>query len=452
MTKRKEGSDPLPLTEEDRLEKIAQTKAKYRHPGFDFRLDPKDSLISYYIDFYDGISMTHPPMNFTSIASIISVLTVGRVSMRMTTGVVYPNIFCMNIGEPGITKKSTALRTFGERQHLREVEPRLVMKNYPASGEAFIEDLHGEKRTNTDPVLMGRGALFKDECAEILKRMNRGSTANMKDTMMDIYEGNPVYRSVSSRSKKKDTDITDFLIAHPYLVMNWATTPEGFTLATSQSDLATGWLSRFLYTFPDETREYKNQRSMTSDEWSRMKNINERLSKNHKFCRTHPEIRFSIDNVGHIYNKWSERKYREMTDTSKHTSIERQMYTRLSVYALKLAMIFELSRPDIFSRYDAEFQNAIPITDECMNEAIRLIDTFFFPTSVIVAGYTGISDERNKMQMVLRILRNNNGHLPIRTIQQRTCIISDDLREDILPSLQDAGLVEINYEDVFLVG
>jgi hypothetical protein len=135
------------------------------------------------------------------------------------------------------------------------------------------------------------------------------------------------------------------------------------------------------------------------------------------------------------YKEW--QKVRENEIGKRRDESSAQLYGRLSVYALKLGMLFTAGRID--------FEPGLKISLEHMREACRLVDEYFLPMGLYVYELIGRNVEKNNIQRALYILRAHDGKITKRDLSRKMSIKKREMDEliDSLEMSDEAKLVTL---------
>jgi hypothetical protein len=131
------------------------------------------------------------------------------------------------------------------------------------------------------------------------------------------------------------------------------------------------------------------------------------------------------------YTEW--QRVREEEWTASNDGHAMQIYSRLAPTVVKLAMLFELGSSD--------FDVSRPIRPEFIEEACRLVDSYFMPTARAVYDLVGANTEKNVIDRIIMHLKNHGGKASKREILASLKIKSADFKE-YLDTMDVSGVVE----------
>jgi hypothetical protein len=143
-------------------------------------------------------------------------------------------------------------------------------------------------------------------------------------------------------------------------------------------------------------------------------------------------MHFSTE-AARYFTEW--QRMREIEWTASNDGFCMQIYSRLAPTVTKLGMLFELGSPD--------FDVTNPIRLEFIQEACRLVDTYFMPTARAVYDLVGSNVEKNVIDRIAAYLKNHNGKATKKEIMRDIKIKSADFNE-YLATMIESGTVECN--------
>lgn len=421
---------PAPLPRREVTEEEFNDIGKPENPRITVNLP--DSFISQYINYMGHLSDGFSEYQLAGAITLISTVINRRAFLDLNVGIIHPNVWVFILGVSTISRKTTACK---QVEDLIEMVSRWMLLSYPGSVEAFIEDLEGDTRV-THPDFKGHGLLIKDEAAGLLANMQKTYMSDARDTFCHFYECRPFSRKLRSGQRKQKTS---FILEKPYLNMLLATTPDNFSELTNTLDLSSGWLLRFMFIWPTYERKLRDKSARAQTDRERYNAVLKRLMALTKFFAEH-EVEFNFSIAGQsYYNQW-ERDH--VARIQKSSMDDRGAYDRLSVYALKLAMIFTVAKNDFIETLGYEAKTyKVEIDDDCLFEACRQVDEFFLPTSRLVSEAVGRCEDKNHIEKILGSLKRAGGKLRRSQLLRRVHLKVKDFNE-ALDSLEEGGEVE----------
>ncbi len=375
-----------------------------------------------HMAYTSHLTMGYPEYAFAAALSILSTLTMRKVSMELTTDIIRPNLFQVVLGISSVSKKSTVTKQV--RIFLYHLQKELLIPGKPASTAAFYQSVEGATRCGDHPEFRGQGIFYRDEAGGLLDELRRsGAYPGMKDAFCELYDGIPIYIPYSQIGKKNDARVVD--IPNPYVNLMMVTTPDRFAATTRGSDLASGFLVRALYYLPTYERGFKRVGSITPEDRSRWGSLMGRyetmrdiFARGNGFC-----VDFQMnEKCRDMYNEWLEHHHYRL-QREDITEGEREHFARVSITALKLAMLFQIGEPKFVDDVNRGIQFCtIDLDPCCLRAAIKLVDEFYLPTALHVMNQVGRDEEKNNLDKILGTLNRFGGLTSIRNLQNRAHI------------------------------
>lgn len=382
-----------------------------------------DNFVQHYIEYVHGLSDSYAEYQHGAALMLLSCAVNKRAYLPLTIGTIFPNLWVFCLGQSTVSRKTTACTKLTE---FIELQNQWMLLSYPGSPEALVEDLEGEDRVNSQENI-GHGILCRDEAGGILSAMEKTYMSDMRDLFCQLYDCRPFTRKLRTSQRKAKTT---FNIRDTYLCMFFATTPDIFSVYTRLEDLTSGWLLRFLYYFPNYDHKLRDLSTMSDDDRERQKKIGERLKVIISFFKNHEiEFRFSISGLT-FYNDW---KNKHLTQMQRERQEDRGMFDRLSIYALKMAMLYTIGRDSMVDELkpDAPRTMKIDIDDDCLRTACEHIDQYFYPISKIVFDTVGRNEDKNVIEKILGTIRRAGGKITRTDLMKRAHIKKKELDEGI---------------------
>jgi len=391
-------------------------------PKFECNL-PKEHFIQRFMTYGSDISDAYAEYWFASGLFALAVVADKKLKVSLKQGTVYPNLYISINGKSSLSRKSTVVDKTEAMlcQVLSELAPTLVPTEF--SPEAFIEHLSD----------YNHAPWVRDEAAGVLSLMKRDYMRGFKDTLMQLYDSKPFHRRLRTSQRKGAR--TEFRVDDPYLNVLFATTDASLGANTEQNDTLTGFMARFLFFFP----QGKKIKWLPLEEGTPVNSIFEEAVRGQlsgiadKISRI-PEctaLHFSPDAAAY-YTEWQRVREEEWTASGDGNAM--QIYSRLAPAVTKLAMLFELGAPD--------FDVNRPIRQEFMEEACRLVDSYFMPTARAIYELVGANAEKNVIDRIIAYLKKHNGKATKKEIMRDIKIKSADF-DEYLATMVESGMVEV---------
>ena len=409
-------------------------------PDFTLNLEP-DNFFSQFMGYGQEVSDAYEEYWFAGAVNIVSVLIDKRIVISTLQGDYYTNFYLDILGPSTLARKSTAVdkaevalsRTFKEDDPLK-------WSNVPTefSPEAFVEHMDSYPHSRW----------VRDESAGVLNSLHKDYMAGFKDIMMTLYDCKPMSRML--RTKRNNSAKTMFKVDDPYLNILWATTVDSFAAATEEIDLTSGFMARFLHFFPNRPKKSWKPISLkkstsavdllihdvtkrTAEIFDKVQSIGELeagtliVDSSKKLCIT------VEDEAEEFFTAWQEPRDKKFSMSQDHRL--GQIYGRLVIMALKLAVLFEVGSKDFDPRKPV-------LRKKYLEEACRLVDEYFIPTAVAVYDVVGKQKEKNHILKVESVLRTHGGQMPYSLLLKCTNMQARELNES-LDTMALSGRVEI---------
>lgn len=393
-----------------------------------------DNFVQKYISYIGGMSDSYPEYQHGAALMLLSIAVNKRAYLPLTIGTIYTNLWVFCLGQSTVSRKTTACTKLTE---FIELQNQWMLLSYPGSPEALVEDLEGEDRVNSQENI-GHGILCRDEAGGILSAMEKTYMADMRDLFCQLYDCRPFTRKLRTSQRKAKTA---FNIRDTYLCMFFATTPDIFSVYTRLEDLTSGWLLRFLYYYPNYEHKLRDLSTMSDDDRTRFNGIGKQLQAVTSFFQNHEiEFRFSIAGLT-FYNDW---KNKHLTQMQREKQEDRGMFDRLSIYALKMAMLYTIGRDAMIDELkpDAPRTMKIDIDDDCLQTACEHIDQYFYPVSKIVFDTVGRNEDKNVIEKILGTIRRAGGKITRTDLMKRAHIKRKELDEGIDTLIESTEIKE----------
>jgi hypothetical protein len=290
------------------------------------------------------------------------------------------------------------------------------------SPEAFTEHLSE----------FNHASWIRDEAAGVLGLMKKDYMRGFKDSLMQLYDSRPFYRKLRTSQRKGAK--TEFRVDDPYLNLLWATTDASLGANTEQNDTLSGFMARFLFFFPQGNKT----KWLPLEEGTAANSVFEGL--------VHEQLAGIAAHVGELqecksmhfgpeaatyYTEWQRIREEEWTTSNDGNAM--QIYSRLAPTVIKLSMLFELGMPG--------FDPSRPIRAVFVEEACRLVDSYFMPTAMAVYDLVGANAEKNVIDRIIAYLKKHGGKATRKEILRDVKIKSADF-DEFLSTMEESEQVE----------
>ena len=410
------GGDPDTITEQE-LEAYSLPDG----PKFECRL-PKNNFIQNFSEYGSDISDAYAEYWGAGALFALAVAADKKIKLVLRQGTIYPNLYISINGKSSLARKSTVVDKTEAMlcDVLLLLRPTLVPTEF--SPEAFTEHLSD----------FNHAPWIRDEAAGVLGLMKKDYMRGFKDSLMQLYDCKPFYRKLRTSQRKNAR--ADFRVDDPYLNLFWATTDASLGANTEQNDTLSGFMARFLFFFP----QGQKTKWLPLEEGNAANSMFEGVVRDQlasiavKMAEL-PEctaLHFSPDAASY-YTEW--QRVREEEWTASNDGNAMQIYSRLAPTVVKLSMLFELGSPD--------FDVSNPIRLEFVEEACRLVDSYFMPTARAVYDLVGSNAEKNVIDRIIAYLKKHGGKASKKDIMRDIKIKSADFH-DYLDTMRESGVVE----------
>lgn len=383
---------------------------------------PNDHFIQRFMAYGSDISDAYMEYWFAGGLFALAVVADKKIMVKLRTGPVYTNLYISINGKSSLARKSTAVDKSEETLCgvLPSLYPSLVPTEF--SPEAFTEHMSDHNHA----------PWIRDEAAGVLSLMKRDYMRGFKDSLMQLFDCKPFYRKLRT-SQRKGTKM-EFRVDDPYLNLLWATTDASLGANTEQNDTLSGFMARFLFFFP----QGKKSKWLPLEEGTAANSAFEGMVRGQlasiaaKIAELPECTAMHLSKEGAVYyTEW--QRVREEEWTASNDGNAMQIYSRLAPTVVKLAMLFELGSPD--------FDVSMPIRPEFMEEACRLVDSYFMPTARAVYELVGSNAEKNVIDRIIAYLKKHGGKSTKNEILRDMKIKSGDFNE-YLATMIESSTVE----------
>jgi len=396
------------------------------------KVDLPNNFVEDYINYMHGLSDSYLEYQHGAAIMLLSLAVNKRAYLPLTIGTIYPNLWVFCLGQSTISRKTTACTKLTE---FIELQNQWMILSYPGSPEAFVEDLEGVDRV-LGPDNIGHGILCRDEAAGILSAMEKTYMSDMRDLFCQLYDCHPFIRRLRSGQRKAKTV---FNIKDAYLNFFFATTPDNFSTHTKLEDMTSGWLLRFLYYYPNYERKMRDLGSMTDKDRALQNAIGKQIKSLMSFFNNHT-VEFQLSIAGQsFYNTWKRDHLQKMQHDRQE---DRGMFDRLSIYALKLSMLYTIGQKSVYDELTPDRQKTLKmdISDDCLSTACSHIDEYFYPISKIVFDTVGRCEDKNIIEKILGTVRRAGGKISRVDLMKRAHVKKKDLDDGLDALLESTEL------------
>lgn len=377
--------EKIPEITEVELEKIKKANRHKSDPPLEITL--KNNLIADYVRHQNENQLSYFDFHFMSFIALVSALSLGHVSIRWLHAEIRPVVWALLIGNPGSSKKSTAVKQVVELLSKIDLKFKLQMK-FPGSVEAFIEDLEGKERTNNDSALLGKGLLIIDESSRIFAKYREARYSGLVEEMNKAFDSS--YIGYGTRTKSLRIEISD-----PFMPLLFATTPRGIG-KLAYADVGSGHLTRYLFAIPlrDPPKEKsKRWRAENLENTKVLDYICDELRRRYEIFQQ-SQVYLKMSDIDHEwYLNWEDGIDEVIKNSKTRLPEDEGFADRLKTMAQRLAILYHICRSDfcvqVFAQppNEAAIMGAPPtkksynlmLDSDCLHEACNHIEKYFVP-------------------------------------------------------------------------
>lgn len=375
-----------------------------------------DNIIMVYMNYVGTLSDAYPEWHFAAALSLLSILADRKIRMKLSIGEIFTNIWIIGLGDSTISRKTTAMTAADGIASLIGIKYKRLPDSF--SPESFVEKMSD----------LSHSYLWIDEVGQLLKSTQKTYMEELVDIFCKLYDCGNFERMLRSSHKKNVK--TNFLIEKTYLTQWLFTTPENFKANTTILDVISGWLVRYLYIYPEYSKEWKGFRKITDTDNKMLGDLILMLKQRIEFISKNKMIDMDLTTESwEFYENWS--KKRENDILKYDDKIAKAIFGRLQIYALKMAMLFQFG--------EKKFKNIIDKKN--LQESCRLIDEYFLPTAKKIIIEIGLDEEHNLIEKIISILKRSGGSITRRKLLQSLHKRLKDV-EASLESLEESGEIK----------
>lgn len=365
---------------------------------------PQEGFLRDYVEYAyeltDAPSIYHL---FTGLV-LISMAIGNKCYLPFGALNIYPNLYVLILGPSSFFRKTYSI-SIG-RHILERVDENLCLPD-EFSLEKLIEKL------SENP----QGLLIWPEFGATLQYFERSYMLGAKEFITDLFDCRPRYVRELKGNK--------YVIERPCVSILAASTPEWLTSRVRGDDIKGGFFSRFIYVTatkkekrvaipPEPNKTFENRMIIALNKFREMSGS------------------FDIEEIKGIYEEWIFQHEDEALE-KENREVLSGFYTRLGIYALKLAMLFQIS----------SFQD-LTISTESMLKSIALIKLLKTNLAELLAyDLVGDKDMRDKAK-VKRIIDEQPG-IKKGNLLSRSHLMAKRL-DEIVSTLGQEEKIEVKYK------
>lgn len=364
-----------------RLLADAAPRRKLRNSGvrsIDFEYEPSSGFLRDFCDYVEPI--TDAPQVYHPFAGLITMsAVVGRnVTARFGPQKIVPNQFVCILGQSSLFRKSTMITI--AQQLVDAVRPECVLPN-EFTPEKLLDLLQ------KTPV----GFFAWKELTGYLARANRDYMGGAKEILMELYDCPDEYR--------REIKTSSLRVERPAISIFSASATAWLSEQLKGPDLRSGFLNRFCFVLAERKTKFLDipppPDIVAKNRLIRQLNDIGEIIGEADFSRIQPR-----------YRTWLREHEHEIL-RSDHPEIVSAFYTRLSITALKYAILIELAQSRQLIVSSAALEEALTLVDYLKAVIAHLLRLEFAPT-----------DSAKRIQQVLKVIREEPGVLRGRLLKR----------------------------------
>jgi hypothetical protein len=396
----------------------------------------ENSLYNEYLDYtstqFDGF----PEYNHATLTILASIIIDRKARLVLKTGTYYTNFWIWLAGKSSISRKSTAIAISREFDYIIKRGNHGEIPNM-FTPESFVQIL---SKTS-------HAFFINDECQMLLKNVKTKSyMSDTNDIFLRMFSCGS-FEKVMAKNRKTMEEIR-YPVVDCYVNMLFATTPITFERYCDIEEIASGYMLRFLYYYPDYKKKRMGVEKPNKDDLIEKGNIGKRLDELDIFFTNLSEpIEFEFTKEsGEFYNKWMEN-WEEKISNGVDDFVN-EYFSRLAEYSLKLAMVYEILDNNFINRYkilnskygngenDMEVKedsggfgiiNTYPITLEKIVESCKEMDEYFVPMFIRVKDCIETGDAQNAQVKIRACLKNHGGAIALSELYRKTHLTKKEM-------------------------
>lgn len=392
-----EDKDNISEEELDKLIEKQQKilKEKYEE-SINITIRPKlseDNFVMKYIRYAETITDAYPEWHFAAATSLLSIAADRKLTMKLSIGVIYTNLWYICLGDSTYARKTTGMDIAKDFPSMMGIQYKQLPDSF--SPESFIEEMSQDSKR----------FFWLDEAGQFLKTLKKAYMEEIVDMFCRLYGCGDFSRKL--RTSQRKNILTEFHVKDCYITQWLLTTPENFKANTDVLDITSGWLVRYLYIHPEYPKEWMGFRKKSEKDSKLYEEVVSTFKSRMDFIS---KINIDFINMDFSPEAWeffeTWLKMREEIAVRDNDKIAKAILGRLQIYAIKLAMLFQFGEP-IFKAI---------ICKEMIQESCRLIDEYFLPIAKKIIVDVGVDQLKNLIEKIIALIRRSGGSITRRDL------------------------------------
>jgi hypothetical protein len=355
---------------------------------------PESGFLRDYVDFAASVTDAPDQFHAGTALTVLGTATQRRIYYQMGINKLYPNFFTALVAPSSVYRKSTSIKIGGSITHY--YKPGLIFPR-EFSTERFL--LHLAKTSS-------QGLFYFSELAELLDQFKRSYAEGILALLTDFYDCPSKYERETQKDGLQ-------VINDVYISILGASTVDWLNKNMSQDQSEGGFWPRFLF-WP--ARERKPLMEIPPEPDDLKKNtlvyqLKELEGVAGKVILTDP--------AEALYRSWCRKSDQSAMRHPLGPSFIKYL-SRMQSYAIKIAMLFEVSET-----------KGLDISEVAMQKALALVDWLVDELAYMFVHDIAADRRMAKEQQLMRVVRDRPG------ITKR-----DALRAMHIPAKEFDGLVD----------
>jgi len=355
---------------------------------------PESGFLRDYVDFAGSITDAPDQFHAGTALTVLGAATQRRVYYQMGINKLYPNFFTALVAPSSVYRKSTSIKIGGSITHY--YKPSLIFPR-EFSTERFL--LHLAK-------VSSQGLFYFSELAELLDQFKRSYSEGILALLTDFYDCPAKY----DRETQKDGQI---IINDVFISILGASTVDWLNKNMSQDQSEGGFWPRFLF-WPARDRKPLMEVPPEPDDFKK----NTLVYQLKELESTAGKVILS-DPAEALFRAWCRKSDKSAMGHALGPSFVKYL-SRMQSYAIKIAMLFEVSEA-----------KSLDISEVAMQKALKLIDWLVEELAYMFVNDIASDRRMAKEQQLMRVVRDRPG------ITKR-----DAMRAMHVPAKEFEGLAE----------
>ncbi len=361
--------------------------------------------LEQYVDY--AKDTTDAPIEFHRFVGlgVLSAALGNQVYFRFGDLNIYPNLWVILLAPSSAFRKSTAIG-IGKRV-LSHACPEVILPN-EFTQEKLLQVLQQQPQ----------GIFILYEFMTLSGLLEKDYMSGTKAFLTEIFDNPPVYT--------RKTMSNNIEIQKPCVSVLAATTTDWFLERAKEGDLYGGFLPRFVYV-PALKKDTMLPFPKPADESLR----NQLVKRLHDLRGVRGEVDFT--RAKQTYEEWfNDFEWRNAAGNPDAPMLK-AFHTRLETYALKFAVLLEVSRTA-----------SLEVSEETMREACGLVDWLTQRLSVLAEEEFAFNHGERNRKKVLKAIRQRRGisrrdllrttHLSAKELNQVIATLKEEEKVDVKPS------------------